>query len=151
MAGEKVLVVDDSRVYRDLVVNHILAPNGFEALAAADGEEGLRIARSESPDLIVLDMLMPGLTGIQVLEALHAEGRDIPVILMTIHGSEEVAVRAFRLGAKDYVIKPFDVEELLEAMERALSEIRLRRERDALMKEIEAQHWAGDFTQNESR
>jgi two-component system phosphate regulon sensor histidine kinase PhoR len=140
VAGEKVLVVDDSRVYRDLVVNHILTPNGFEALAAADGEEGLRIARSESPDLIVLDMLMPGLTGIQVLEALHAEGRDIPVILMTIHGSEEVAVRAFRLGAKDYVIKPFDVEELLDAMERALSEIRLRRERDALMRQLEAQH-----------
>lgn len=140
MAGELVLVVDDSRVFRDLVVNHILEPNGFKSLAASDGEQGLRMALNESPDLIVLDMLMPKMTGIQVLEALHQQGRDIPVILMTIHGSEDVAVRAFRLGAKDYVSKPFEVEELLDAMERALTEVRLRRERDALTQQLEAQH-----------
>lgn len=140
MAGERVLVVDDSRVYRDLVTNHILDPNGYESLAAADGEEGLQLARSKSPDLIVLDMLMPKLNGVQVLEALHKEKIDIPVILMTVHGSEEAAVTAFRHGAKDYVIKPFEVDELLEAMERALTEVRLRREKEALTRELEAQH-----------
>jgi len=140
LAGELVLVVDDSRVFRDLVVNHILEPNGFKSLAAIDGEQGLHLALNESPDLIVLDMLMPKMTGIQVLEALHQQGRDIPVILMTIHGSEDVAVRAFRLGAKDYVSKPFEVEELLDAIERALTEVRLRRERDALTQQLEAQH-----------
>ncbi len=120
MAGERVLVVDDSRVFRDLVVLHILEPNGYESLAAADGEEGLRLARSWAPDLIVLDMLMPKLNGVQVLEALHKDKIDVPVILMTVHGSEEAAVTAFRHGAKDYVIKPFEVDELLDAMERAL-------------------------------
>lgn len=140
MAGERVLVVDDSRVFRDLVVFHVLEPNGYESLAAADGEEGLRLARSWSPDLIVLDMLMPKLNGVQVLEALHQDKIDVPVILMTVHGSEEAAVTAFRHGAKDYVIKPFEVDELLEAMERALTEVRLRREKEALARQLEAQH-----------
>ncbi len=147
MAGERILVVDDSRVYRDLVVNHVLMPNGYQAIAASDGEEGLRCALDESPDLIVLDMEMPKMTGIQVLEALDEKEKDIPVILMTLHGSEDLAVRAFRLGVKNYVIKPFEIEELLTVMDQALVEVRLRRERDVLTQELmqvnqqlEAQH-----------
>ena len=132
MAGERVLVVDDSLVYRDLLVNHILTPNDYETLTAKDGLAGLRVAQLENPDLIIMDMQMPGMTGIQVLEALHDAGNDIPVIMMTLHGSEDLAVRAFRLGVKDYVIKPFDIDEMLMAIDRALSEGRLRRERDIL-------------------
>lgn len=132
MAGERVLVVDDSLVYRDLLVNHVLKPGGYEPLIANDGETGLRIAQQEVPDLIIMDMQMPGMTGIQVLEALHEAGNEIPIIMMTLHGSEDLAVRAFRLGVKDYVIKPFDIEEMLTAMDKALTEVRLRRERDAL-------------------
>ena len=139
MAGERVLVVDDSLVYRDLLVNHILTPNDYEPLTANDGEEGLRVTQQEVPDLIIMDMQMPGMTGIQVLEALHEEGSDIPVILMTLHGSEDLVVRAFRLGVKDYVIKPFDIEEMLTAMDKALTEVRLRRERDALTRTLEAE------------
>lgn len=136
MAGETVLVTDDSLVYRDLVVNHVLKPNGYKPLIACDGEEGLRVALEEAPDLIIMDMLMPGMTGIQVLEALYEAGSEISVIMMTLHGSEDLAVRAFRLGVKDYVIKPFGVEELLEAIDRALTEVRLRREKDALTEEL---------------
>ncbi len=139
MAGERVLVVDDSLVYRDLLVNHVLAPGGYEALTAKDGESGLRVAQQEAPDLIIMDMQMPGMTGIQVLEALHSAGSEIPVIMMTLHGSEDLAVRAFRLGVKDYVIKPFDIDEMLVAIDRALSEVRLRRERDALTQTLEAE------------
>ncbi|HET91319.1 MAG TPA: hybrid sensor histidine kinase/response regulator [Chloroflexi bacterium] len=139
MAGERVLVVDDSLVYRDLLVNHVLTPNGYEPLTANDGESGLRIALREGPDLIIMDMQMPGMTGLQVLEALHQAGSEIPVIMMTLHGSEDLAVRAFRLGVKDYVIKPFDIEEMLIAMDRALTEVRLRRERDALTRTLEAE------------
>jgi two-component system phosphate regulon sensor histidine kinase PhoR len=136
MAGERVLVVDDSLVYQDLVVNHVLKPNGYEPLRAHDGEAGLRIALQETPDLLIIDLQMPGMTGIQLLEALREAGSEIPVIMMTLHGSEDLVVRAFRLGLKDYVIKPFDVEEMLAAIDRALTEVRLRRERDALTQEL---------------
>jgi two-component system phosphate regulon sensor histidine kinase PhoR len=136
MAGERVLVVDDSLVYQDLVVNHVLKPNGYEPLKAQDGDTGLRIALQETPDLLIIDLQMPGMTGIQLLEALREAGSEIPVIMMTLHGSEDLVVRAFRLGLKDYVIKPFDVEEMLAAIDRALTEVRLRRERDALTQEL---------------
>jgi two-component system NtrC family sensor kinase len=86
-----------------------------------------------------MDMQMPGMTGIQVLEALHEAGSEIPVIMMTLHGSEDLAVRAFRLGVKDYVIKPFDIDEMLVAMDNALTEVRLRRERDVLTQTLEAE------------
>ncbi len=132
MAGEKVLVVDDRRENLKFVVDYVLAPHGYRAITAKDGLEGLQKALMENPDLILLDLKMPKMNGVEVLEALKAEGREIPVILMTIHGSEELAVRVFRLGVKDYVIKPFQVEEMLSAIERALTEVRLRRERDQL-------------------
>ncbi len=139
MAGERVLVVDDSLVYRDLLVNHVLAPSGYETLTAKDGDAGLRVVQQEKPDLIIMDMQMPGMTGIQVLEALHDAGSEIPVIMMTLHGSEDLAVRSFRLGVKDYVIKPFDIEEMLVAVDKALSEVRLRRERDILTHTLAAE------------
>jgi len=135
-ANERVLVMDDSLVYRDLIVNHVLKPNGYETLAAADGREGLQVALDQKPDLIITDLRMPGLDGIEVLQGLCDAGYDIPVILMTLHGSEDLVVQAFRLGAKDYVIKPFDVEEMLAAIDRALTEQRLRREREALTRDL---------------
>ncbi|MCP4538753.1 MAG: response regulator [Chloroflexi bacterium] len=139
MAGERVLVVDDSLVYRDLLVHHVLKPGGYKALTANDGEAGLQVAQEQLPDLIIMDMQMPGMTGIQVLEALYDAGSEIPVIMMTLHGSEDLAVRAFRLGVKDYVIKPFDIDEMLMAMDKALSEVRLRRERDTLTRTLRAE------------
>lgn len=126
------LVIDDRPENREFVVNYVLKPNGYASLTASDGEEGLKVALRESPDLILLDMQMPKMDGVEVLQALHEAGLDIPVILMTFHGSEELAVQVFRLGVKDYVIKPFQINEMLTAMERALTEVRLRRERDAL-------------------
>jgi len=133
MAGERVLIIDDREENVEFVVDYVLKPHGYQPLVAYDGLEGLRLAQSERPDLILLDMNMPKLTGIEVLEALQREGIQIPVILMTFHGSETLAVAAFRLGIKDYILKPFQVEEMLEAIERALTEVRLRRERDELM------------------
>jgi signal transduction histidine kinase/CheY-like chemotaxis protein len=136
MAGEKVLVVDDSAENIEFIVDYVLEPNGYVSITAGDGVEGLRKARNEQPDLILLDMNMPKLTGIEVLEALRNEGLQIPVILMTFHGSEALAVTAFRQGIKDYILKPFQIEEMLDALERALAEVRLRRERDDLMERL---------------
>lgn len=132
MAHERVLVIDDSQENSQFVVEYILKPNGYQALTAYDGEEGLKMAVIERPDLILLDMSMPKMDGLEVLKALNEQKVTIPVIMMTFHGSETLAVQVFRLGVKDYVAKPFKMPELLEAIERALSEARLRRERDEL-------------------
>jgi class 3 adenylate cyclase/DNA-binding response OmpR family regulator len=112
----------------------VLRPKGFVVDVASDGEIGLRKAlASPTPDLIFLDYEMPRLNGMQVLQALHGKNSAIPVILITSHGSEQVASQVFHLGARDYLIKPFEVEELLDSVERALSEVRLRRQRDTIL------------------
>jgi two-component system NtrC family sensor kinase len=105
-------------------------------LTAENGLQGLKIALDKHPDLILLDMNMPKMNGMEVLETLNAKNIKTPVILMTFHGSETLAVQAFRLGVKDYVLKPFQIEEMLEAIERALAEARLRRERDELTERL---------------
>ncbi len=136
MAGELILVVDDGRENCEFVVDYILRPNGFRTAVAYDGKAGLDKALSESPDLILLDLQMPRMDGTQVLQALRDAQSNIPVILMTFHGSEEIAIQVFRMGVRDYVIKPFTVDEMLDAIERALSETRLRREKEALTERL---------------
>jgi len=133
LARERILVVDDRAENIDFVVEYVLKPNDYVPLIARDGAEGLEKAIEEKPDLILLDMQMPRMTGVEVVEALSDRGLQIPVILMTFHGSEDLAVRVFRLGVKDYVIKPFEITEMEHAIERALSEVRLRQERDELL------------------
>ena len=136
MAGEKVLVIDDRDDSLQFMTEYILKPNGYRYITAKNGEAGLQRALNEEPDLIIMDQRMPRMTGLEVLAALEKTQADIPVILMTFHGSEETAVLAFRLGAKDYIIKPFDTEEMLGAIDRALEEQRLRKERDKLTREL---------------
>ena len=109
---ERVLVIDDSQDIRDFLVENILRPKGFEVLTASDGLMGLELAIAKEPDLMITDQQMPGLTGLQVLQKLHERSIDIPAILITGEGSEDTAVRAFRLGIKDYIIKPIDADEL---------------------------------------
>ncbi|HRE49320.1 MAG TPA: adenylate/guanylate cyclase domain-containing protein [Aggregatilineales bacterium] len=132
MSRERVLVVDDSADNREFIVSAILKPNQYEPLEARDGVECMEIARKESPDLILLDLQMPRLDGLGVLDALRRENLAIPVILMTFHGSEEIAVEVFRKGVRDYVKKPYTPEEMLRAIEGSLTETRLRREKEAL-------------------
>jgi signal transduction histidine kinase/CheY-like chemotaxis protein len=127
MTGEKVLVIDDEKDTAQLMTENVLRPHGYSYIVAYNGEEGLRLALEKEPDLIITDLRTPRMSGLEILEALQAEGCDIPVILITLHGSEETAVQAFRLGAKDYIIKPFKVEEMLEAIDRALAKKRLTR------------------------
>ena len=124
MAREKVLVIDNKRDAVQLITESVLRPHAYSYTVANNGEEGFRLALEKEPDLIITDLRTPRMSGLEILEALQAEGRDIPVILMTLYGSEETAIQAFRLGAKDYIIKPFKVEEMLEAIDRALAEKR---------------------------
>lgn len=132
----KTLVIDDSREVRDFVSDYVLKPQGFQVDQAADGAEGLKKALSTAPDLILMDFEMPRMTGLEVLRALREQGNKVPVILMTSHGSEQVAVEVFRLGVHDYIMKPFDPKEMLDAIEQALSVTRLQREKEALTRRI---------------
>ncbi|HLA43060.1 MAG TPA: response regulator, partial [Aggregatilineales bacterium] len=136
MAGERILIVDDGKENREFIVEYVLEPNGFEPLVARDGLEGLEMARQYHPDLILLDLQMPRMDGMQVLDALNAEQLDIPVILMTFHGSEDIAIEVYRRGVKDYVKKPYTVEEMYDAIDRSMTEVRLRREKDQLTERL---------------
>ncbi|MBE7533295.1 MAG: response regulator [Chloroflexi bacterium] len=133
---ERVLVIDDSQEIRDFLCEYILQPKGFEVMQASNGLMGLEMAIAKEPDLMIVDQQMPRLTGLEVLEKLKERGIEIPAILATAHGSEETAVAAFRLGIRDYVIKPFDADEISESVDRALRESRLQRERDQLVQQL---------------
>lgn len=136
MAGEQILVVDDGRENREFVVEYVLEPNGYQAMTARDGLEGFEMAMEHLPDLILLDLQMPRMNGMQVIESLAQHNMNIPIILMTFHGSEEIAIEAYRMGVRDYVKKPYSIDEMLAAVERSLTEVRLRKEKEALMERV---------------
>jgi two-component system NtrC family sensor kinase len=133
---ERVLVVDDSEEVRNFLIDYILKPKGFEVLIATNGQMGLEMAIAKEPDLMIVDQQMPRLSGLEVLQKLKERGLDIPAILATAHGSEDTAVAAFRLGIRDYIIKPFDADEISDSVDRALRESRLQRERDQLVQQL---------------
>jgi len=132
LSNIRVLVVDDSREMREFIVQCVLEPHGFEALEAADGTEALHKVLEDGVDLILLDLEMPRMNGFEVLNALRAQRSEVPAVLITSHGSEAIAVEVFRKGVRDYVIKPFTADEMLVTIERALTEVRLQREKEAL-------------------
>ena len=136
MTGERILIVDDGRESRDFIVDYILSPNGYRPLVAANGLEGLDSIDQHSPELILLDLEMPKMNGLEFLDALNDRGIEIPTILMTFHGSEEIAIEVYRKGVRDYVKKPFTVEEMESAILRCLAEVRLRKEKEALTERL---------------
>jgi two-component system NtrC family sensor kinase len=141
MSGEKILIIDDRRENLLFLANSVLRPEGYEVITAMDGKQGFDKALSDRPDLIITDLKMPRMSGLELISALRKEGRFTPVILTTFYGSEQAAMQAFRLGAKDYIIKPYEVKEMLESVERALIEQRLRQESMDLKEGVEvSQH-----------
>jgi len=108
----KILIVDDEpEMVRGLEDN--LRFEGYQTLAAADGRQGLHLALTEAPDLILLDIMMPGMSGWDVCRALRVKGLDIPVIMLSARGEEGDRVQGLELGADDYIAKPFSLRELL--------------------------------------
>jgi two-component system, OmpR family, phosphate regulon sensor histidine kinase PhoR len=140
MASEKILVVDDAREMRDLIINYILRPNGYATLMAVNGLAGMQLARESAPDLILADMKMPEMTGLELAQMVHRENLGIPVILVTAEGSEELAKMALRTGVADYIVKPFTEEELLGAVQRVLDAARVRREHVRMQAELATAH-----------
>ena len=135
MAGEKILIVEDDRDLAQLMAI-LMQRHGYQTVTAHDGIEGLNLALRERPDLILLDLRLPRMNGMDLLRRLHERQMYAPVVILTAWGSEEVAVQALRLGVKDFINKPFDPNDLLVVAERALAEVRLRRERDILTKQL---------------
>jgi two-component system NtrC family sensor kinase len=131
MTGEKVLIIDDSSELRSLLES-ILPYGGYEATSASSGHEGLELISEVKPDVILIDLELPDTNGLQVLEELNRQGLSIPTVMMTGYGSEGIAARALRLGVQGYLIKPFTTEEVLSAIEKALSTGRLLREKEQL-------------------
>jgi DNA-binding response OmpR family regulator len=108
----RILVVEDQRdLARGLQAN--LEVEGYEVAVALTGEDGLRIAREEPVDLVLLDLMLPGIDGYDVLSRLRQAGVDVPVLILTARAEEVDKVRGFLAGADDYVTKPFGVMELL--------------------------------------
>lgn len=121
---EKILVIDDEKDILELL-SFTLQKEAYRVLLAADGEHGLELAVRETPDLVVLDIMLPGLSGIEVLKRLKYNSRTkrIPVLMLTAKGDELDRVLGFELGAEDYVTKPFSVRELLLRIRAILSRL----------------------------
>jgi len=105
-----ILVVDDERPFRESL-QFSLERQGYHVLTASDGPTGLRLARAEKPDLVILDVMLPGMDGFKVCQALRRDS-DIPVIMLTARDDETDKVVGLELGADDYVTKPFGLREL---------------------------------------
>jgi CheY-like chemotaxis protein len=120
MSGETILVVEDRRENIVHLANNVLKPQGYQVITAMDGLQGIKRAQADQPDLIIMDLNMPKMDGLEALAALKERKLGIPVILTTFYGSEQVAREALLLGAADYVVKPFTAEEMLSAVETAL-------------------------------
>src|SRR5215510_4896286 len=136
MSKRRVLVVvDEPKMQRILEI--MLHKMGHEVLLAADGQEALKLAQSAPIDLVMTDLLMPGMDGLALLTALQEHGIEAPVIVLTAHGTVESAVAAMKKGAYDYILRPFDVEAVEIVIRRALALERVQRENQFLREEVE--------------
>jgi len=127
MKRKKILVVDDEHLIRWSLEQN-LKKQGYEVVTAGTGEDALRHVREEQPDLVLLDIQLPGISGIGVLEKIKEHDEDIIVIMVTAHGGLETAVNAMRLGAYDYISKPFNLDELSIVVRKALESSDLKQE-----------------------
>jgi two-component system NtrC family response regulator len=130
-----VLVIDDEPAHR-LMVRVVLGDAGFKVLEADNGSSGLATLRAKAVDVVLLDMRMPGMSGLDVLQKMHEEGIATPVIMLTAFGNVSSAVESMKIGAWDYLTKPTDNDELLAVVKKAAEHVRLTRENRDLKKQI---------------
>ncbi|MBA3469076.1 MAG: response regulator [Herpetosiphonaceae bacterium] len=135
---ETILVIDDSEAIRTKLKAQ-LSSLGYTVVLAANGRTGLSAVAEHQPLLILLDYQLPDTTGLDVLRKLRSEGNLVPVLLMTAEGSERIAVAAFQMGVRDYLIKPFEPSDVAGAIDRSLREWRLQREKEGLLSQLQGQ------------
>jgi two-component system NtrC family sensor kinase len=134
--GDRILVVDEDRAVLDLLATQVLKPLGYQVEVESDGSRAVEQALKYTPDLIIVSLTVPGLSGKDLLVALRSQGTEVPVLVTAPEGREADAIQAFRLGAVDYLVKPLREAEVVAALERALNELRLRRERHELSNQL---------------
>jgi len=130
MAGARILVVDDDKKIVDLVALY-LKRDGYQVLVAYDGPQALALTRQEQPDLIILDLMLPGMDGLSLCRTLRAEGNRVPIIMLTARTLEEDKLIGLDLGADDYVTKPFSPRELMARVRAVLRRIGEEKEEPA--------------------
>lgn len=127
MAGEKILVVDDEGMIRDLCY-HILSAEGYQVATASHGTAALEELSRSAADLMITDIKMPGIDGLELFERVKARNQDIVTIFITGHGTLDTAIESLMRGVDGFILKPFTQEELLGAVDRAISSSRLKKE-----------------------
>src|SRR4030043_1398550 len=123
----KILVIDDEPILRDSL-EVALKTSGYEVMTARTGEEGLDRFKKENPDLILLDHWLPGINGDEVLRRIKEEDSEIPIIIMTAQGSIEMAVNSMKMGAFDFLVKPFELDQVEDLIKKGLDRVRLKKE-----------------------
>jgi two-component system, NtrC family, response regulator len=141
---ETILIVDDEKNYL-LVLSAVLEDEGYEVLTALSGPEALEIHKTSDLDLILTDMKMPGMSGIELLENIKAIDPDLPVIMMTAHGTVDKAVEAMQKGAYSYILKPFDNDRLIIYAKKAVAMHQVVKENRRLRDAVESQYRFGNF------
>jgi nitrogen regulation protein NR(I) len=114
-----ILIIDDDDQLRRSF-KKLLSDEGYHALTAASAEAGIEVFKGQHPDLVILDIRLPGMNGLVAFEALHDLDPKIPIIIMTAYGTTETAINATKMGAFDYIVKPFDIPQMLTAITQAL-------------------------------
>lgn len=141
---ETILIVDDEKNYPPILAA-VMEEEGFEALMANSGEEALNILKHSDVDLVLTDMKMPSMDGIALLENVKIKDPELPVIMMTAHGTVEKAVEAMQKGAYSYIMKPFDNESLILYVNKAISMYRVIKENRRLRQTVKSQYSFGNI------
>jgi two-component system nitrogen regulation response regulator NtrX len=140
MPKPRILVIDDDAGVRESL-RMTLEYDGYDVSGAATGQEGLALVEREAPDLVLLDVKMPGMDGLDVLTRLHSMHEALPVVMISAHGTPSSAVDAIRKGALDFLEKPFEsTERLRVTIQNALEQARLRDENRSLKRAVEVRH-----------
>jgi nitrogen regulation protein NR(I) len=126
-AAAKILLIEDDPGIV-MTLRRVLMEEGYQVVVEKRGDSGLSLARTDSFDVVITDMKLPGLSGLEIVQLLHAAKPRLPIILMTAHGTTETAIQATKSGAYDYLLKPFEIPEFIELVERALASSRLMTE-----------------------
>jgi two-component system nitrogen regulation response regulator NtrX len=139
VAKTRILVIDDEAAIRESL-RMTLEYEGYDCVLAATGQEGLALAERDSPDLVLLDVKMPGMDGLEVLDRLRVMNEALPVIVVSGHGTISTAVEATKKGAFDFIEKPFASDRVLVSLRNALDQRRLRDENRSLKRAVEVRH-----------
>src|SRR5438046_2029331 len=134
-----ILVVDDEEIMRE-ILETLLSREGYSVRSAASGAEGLELARSVPFDAAIVDVMMPGMDGMTLLDELKKLDDDLPVMMITAYASVENAIAAMKRGAFDYITKPFKNDEVLVVVRNALERRRLVAENTSLRQNIQEQY-----------